>query len=608
MIRREQAMSLEDPIQLVREWEVWAIDHLDPQDLPSPVSSQSEMTAADVSTSGPPWHDDLSDWQDAVIDDDEGDREALREAIATALSAPLADPRITRFVLVNALNSLVTAIELLYGPDDAEDDEDEPLAPWEHDPEDLDSALRWVSDILEDCICRLPTEEVALNYPALAWEVSCAYLIEDWARARSLLDRGIAALGDEEQSATLRLARGVLEVLLNLGSQSEPPRPLGAFAAAWWPPSRPSKHVAAAQPALIFLLAEVGKAKKPSEPWRGLDAAMDYLRPSVLESQALIAAAYRGRGLFAACRFGEAAREYEALAAAAVKTPSPIRAEEAFASVVRCYREAGDFLAAETWVTRWVTWRGADADLALTIAELRAGRGDYVGAYQKVRELLVDGDDEQAIDWRTATLLALGGVATGRADAAKLDALLAGQPDVSLRIRSLLGDYWPTFEKLDVGSRALWEQGMYYLLWGEAPPDYQAGLLEDAASKFAKVVEKELRDNVFRALREEANNAPTLQADLLAHITTKDLKLYFTGERNHLSLGSMAWLIHHHGIPQARTFFTKRFPGLLKTKRELERVIAFRNPSFHASEPQKRSYTDVGRACRAVLDSVHVNR
>lgn len=590
-------MSASDTLARLRAWEDWANVHLDPQGLPSPISDAGTHLGKDERTRAliAPWHLEVPAVAQDLVDDVEDNCDSLRHAVDTLVLSPVGDPRITRFVIVNLLYALASHLQYHLDSDEAE-------TVWADEIDEMEAVQGFLEDLLTDIVRLVPPTAVRNDAVTLAWEISAAFVIGDWNRARQVFDRSDALPPSE--AGAMRAARGLMEVFLadpDLGVMAEKYGRIGWFAAFWWLPGRaPIEQVAENQDALLYVWSSIDKATKPSEPWEGVEAALGYLDGTTSARTARLARAFRGKALFLGWRFAEAAAAYEKLAE---ETTDQNAAPPNYGSIVRCYQEAEDFASAETWVDKWASSRGGDEALSLLVAELRAAQGDYAGAYRKVREVFADRDEVQPVEWKTATLLALGGVTAGRADTAKLDALLAAHPKVSQRIRSLLSDYWPTFDRLDARSQILWEQGLHYLLWGEAPPGYEEGLRQDAASRFAKVLERELRSRVFVALREEVTRSVGLRTALASSKANKELQRFLMGESQRLTLGPMEWLIRHGGIPESKRFFIERFQGLRETSRELASVIEFRNPAAHGDD-EAFSHVAVGQACRKILDIV----
>jgi hypothetical protein len=283
------------------------------------------------------------------------------------------------------------------------------------------------------------------------------------------------------------------------------------------------------------------------------------------------------------------------------------------ACLVDAYDSAGELDKAIGAAEAWIDACPDHLGVFDRMARLQQKRPDPIAAakyMQKeadIREAL--GDQAFANDPKVRIILDLGWIiSTTRLDET-LKNIASTHPHEHSLAESLIRNYWPAFDHLNTDDRQRWVTGSW-LLGTSAPQG--AGI---AVHCFARIVEGELRTNVFAPFAGYARSHP----ELLAHCRDDDKSIglfcrYLKGRDKNIGLGPMFRVFgfaRHPTSPVISSFaeWLKRdHPWLLSGLKSLEtsRIVDFRNREDH---PDLRIETheaeQMSRICRQVIDLLH---
>jgi hypothetical protein len=186
----------------------------------------------------------------------------------------------------------------------------------------------------------------------------------------------------------------------------------------------------------------------------------------------------------------------------------------------------------------------------------------------------------------------LGEAFVSTKEAPAIESARQRNPEVADLIEELVGTSWPAFRLLANGSRDRWVDGLDRMTLASGPQArLRSTLLENAVFSFAKAVEGELKDRVFRpaktALEGRALAAKSRAVALDPRQPEHRFVLFVLGKEKKLMLGEMQQVLaasrkSREGLSEdLRTWLGTRLSGWEELIGILAFIVEARNPAVH---------------------------
>ncbi len=593
------------------EWIDWTATAIDPA-LPWKLSIKGKEVGA-------PWLGDaLYEIYDEFADND-ASLQQLTDACEEALIARGSDVG-ARFVVLHLYYWLSryarTAISVAH-EDDADDDTE---------------ALERILPALAHLVSLLPVQACTRAWPRVRWEIMNSYAAGLWKRAAALYD-----LAEEENlvAATgARLMRGHFRYVLAVDAESREdplddstwePRVLGSKDA--FHPPRHLKSDQLGDDVARFLL--FGGAVTRSASDAAAEDYLDDLRDSRNDLEKAIAAAggrvcpvyeaMLGRCCLELGDFGNAARYLQPLLKRTIHFGEALGDSRKlrphlYLQIARCLRAAPQPVEAANTLKAALREYPKDRPLLMEQADLAEQETDYVQALWSLKAA-ADAHPEMEQDLGIRLGLALGDefVRTKEATAA-LDLALKQQPEIADLIAELVGQYWPSFNLLGDKARDAWLTGLLHLTHtARREARLRSPILESAVVSFAKAVEGELRERVFKPAKaafESLGQAKARAGSLDRSQPEHRFVLFVIGQQAKLNLGDMQRVLaatreSREGLSsELRAWLSARIPRWKDLVGLLDDIVPARNAGAHAEDEVGLNARQVHAQCRRALDIV----
>lgn len=461
----------------------------------------------------------------------------------------------------------------------------------------------------------------------IRWEITNAYMVENWDRAFQLYDRaeqlGLA------RDVDLFLMRGHLQFLIaSYRCRSSQPQkslcytrklpPLHPFN---WEPTIYDSQVLP----LALLLLDSGLDTAPSsEDIREADEnrLQEAIR-DLRQAQQEIELPPPYRAILARCHFRvgalhSAMAEYELLLNATSEPPWMATKVHVYRAIATCHVQEGDLKKAIITLQACTDEFPRETKIYLETANLQSQNADYFGVAETLRKAAETVPDIDT-DWRLSTVLALRGMMDGpgqKFQDGQIQKLRESHPGVWHLIDRTCTAHWPVFTQLCIPVREAWTVAIFLAYYVVTQEEIARVVWEETAiTKFALAVEIELRSRVFDFFREEVLNNPKLKKAAQVGATSrgeaKIFSKYLTAERP-LTLGQMETIIGFSNqaekgiLSDFGAWLVRMQPQVANIDKNLSIIVDPRNLASHGKVIGGAvEIEEIQRACRAIIDDLH---